>query len=694
MKQLTISAFAALAIMVHCSSALGAEPLQDAFQIKVEPNHPWRPPFGLARIDGPVTVTVTCTRNWLPARGFHLDSFRNGEVVSRHIVRFPRQAPLVIRRQLKAWPDEVVFRPAGSSLREEEVTRARVVPPAFEADAIARPDQIVNPIDLGTVLFPENRLLLGPGQNAAVEVAAICRDRDIIKGRVSVWFESNPADVTSKPIELKREQRLTSHLAVPEQRKHRDVLRVAIFDAKSQELWTKEIHTRSVVSGPALPAFGATEMKLDYELPIAVYEKGQGGEHAELKYADGWDPKFNDVVVSFPNGARFVFWRGASYIPFWAGRHNTGFTYEWAESSPPEEGGYVDCVEPLMDKELRYSRVEIVESTAARVHVRWTYQSCDFNYKVWGDAMQEDFYFYPDGFGTRVLTLKSTPGIEFEVSELIVLSAAEAYPLDVLPENLVDFIFLDGEKRELKFPQRERAATDFANHNSLPVIYRVRIHKDEKLTPIYYSPWDQSLPYRIYLPFEHQGEFVTMAYWGSHWPLSRGQNTGHRGRVNDGIHVAPAHNSIMTWGSYLRPEPLKDEPFFGTDALGKKRQLQLQVFTWLIGMTDANDAQLLDRAKSYSTAPPLKIEGAKSVVWNPLNRSFTIDANQVRLELIPNGVCVNPAFDLGQRPGSLTSVQLGGEEVSRENYAWDGKLLWLEAKLTRPSKLRIEFDTN
>ena len=39
-----------------------------------------------------------------------------------------------------------------------------------------------------------------------------------------------------------------------------------------------------------------------------------------------------------------------------------------------------------MDKELRYGRVEIMESTAARVHVRWTYQSTDLHYKVWGDG--------------------------------------------------------------------------------------------------------------------------------------------------------------------------------------------------------------------------------------------------------------------------------------------------------------------
>jgi len=36
-----------------------------------------------------------------------------------------------------------------------------------------------------------------------------------------------------------------------------------------------------------------------------------------------------------------------------------------------------------MDKELRYGRVQVLESTTARVHVRWTYQSTDFLYQVW-----------------------------------------------------------------------------------------------------------------------------------------------------------------------------------------------------------------------------------------------------------------------------------------------------------------------
>ena len=105
-----------------------------------------------------------------------------------------------------------------------------------------------------------------------------------------------------------------------------------------------------------------------------------------------------------------------------------------------------------MDKELRYSRVELVESTPSRVHVRWTYQSTDFNYKVWGDSPVEDYYFYPDGFGTRVLNVRSAPGARYEVQEIIVLTPQAAFPYQVLHPNMADILFIDGVKREITFP--------------------------------------------------------------------------------------------------------------------------------------------------------------------------------------------------------------------------------------------------
>ena len=66
-----------------------------------------------------------------------------------------------------------------------------------------------------------------------------------------------------------------------------------------------------------------------------------------IDYHTAWDAALNDVVVFLPNGARFVFWRGSSYIPFWATKNNVGLCYEWAETTPPPDG--VDCVEDAQD---------------------------------------------------------------------------------------------------------------------------------------------------------------------------------------------------------------------------------------------------------------------------------------------------------------------------------------------------------
>src|SRR4029077_20707903 len=197
--------------------------------------------------------------------------------------------------------------------------------------------------------------------------------------------------------------------------------------------------------------------------------------YSRLPYDEGWDPKRKDVVVWLPNGARFVFWRGSSYIPFWAGKHNTGACHEWAEIISQPQGA-VDCVEPLMDKELRYGRVEIVESTAARVRVRWTYQSTDFHYKVWGDSAVEDYTFYPDGFGTRVVNLKADPKNDYELSEFIILTPQATYPFAVLPDNPVDALFLDGRKHSFRFPNPIGNAVKKPEPGGVPAIYRLRLH--------------------------------------------------------------------------------------------------------------------------------------------------------------------------------------------------------------------------
>ena len=78
--------------------------------------------------------------------------------------------------------DELVLSVHATRGRRQPVELARQSDRDFaelEADAIARPDAIVNPVDLGTILVPAGWLLLGPGQSATLEVAAISRTRDL-----------------------------------------------------------------------------------------------------------------------------------------------------------------------------------------------------------------------------------------------------------------------------------------------------------------------------------------------------------------------------------------------------------------------------------------------------------------------------------------------------------------------------------
>jgi hypothetical protein len=561
----------------------------------------------------------------------------------------------------------------------------------IEAEAVARPGQILNPVDLGTILVPNDWLLLGGKQSAHVTVAAISHDRSEADARIRAWFARQPDKAVSKPFSLTANKRIEVSLvldSIPPD-VDRDDLRVAIERADGTVIWEKTIPTMLVHSPPAWPRFGAVTTKLRYDAPISV--RHEDGHFSTLDYTKGWDASFNDVVVCLPGGERFVFWRGSCYIPFWAGRHNTGLSYEWAETKPPADG-FKDCVEPLMDKELRYSRVEIIESTSSRIHVRWTYQSCDFNYKIWGDAATEDFYFYPDGFGSRVLTLQSALNSEYELSEFIILTPPGAYPFNVLPTNLVDILFLDGEQRKIEFPYDPARQGAKLKSRDMTAVYRARLHKDDDATAIYFHPTDRQLPPVVFAGFIDHGQVVTPCYWGSHWPLGRGQTTG--GAIDGRIQSTPSHNSVMSW-AMQQPEPLREAHLETLDTLGRAKPMRRQTWAWLIGLTNSPDARLLEWAKSFSGPPALEMTGAR-LAAEPFvleRRAMGIEAksDDIVLTMRPSQVCVNPVFDIAKGAEKLREVRFNGAILPPDQWTWDGKTLWVEATFTQAATLQLRF---
>jgi len=659
-------------------------------QILVDAAHPWQPPFGLDRVGRPLTIEVESKAKTRPPRDYAIVTIQDGKVSAHHKVDFSNSTPFIGRVTLEHWPEEIaLFR--GTENSSEEVARRKITLPPLEADAVAKPDSVFNPIDLGTVLVPADQLLLAGGQRGYVDVAAISRAQDFPVIRVEVWFASAPGQRSSRTISLEKNRRSQFRVPLPivSSSRTRDVLHVSLRENK-KELWEKSIATMIVPPKPNWPRFGAVETKLRYDAPIPI--RRPDGVFDSLPYEQGWDDQLKDVVVFLPDGSRFVFWRGSSYVPFWAGRYNTGLTYEWAETTPPPDA-FVDSVEPLMDKQLRYGRVEIVESTESKVHVRWKYQSCDFNYKIWGDWAVEDFYFYPDGFGTRVVTLTSSPEREYELIEFIILTSQSTYPLNVLPRNLVDVLFLDGQKRSLQFPFLEPQDSENRKTREVPAVWRIRLHKEESKTAISFSPRETHQPFAFFAPLRDRHQLVTPVYWGNHWPLTRGAPTGQG--INDAVHKTPAHNSIMTWGFHLRPEPLESQMVDTKDTLGKKRRMHVQKFAWLIGMTDDSDARLLERAQSYAQPPDISVTGGVYEGWKADLRAHQIAVAEstVMIRIKPRVPCVNPVFNLTSASDKLRAVTLDERLLLRKDYAWDGRTLWLDTDITRTATLQLTFES-
>ncbi|HVA00549.1 MAG TPA: hypothetical protein VMV34_02735 [Terriglobia bacterium] len=105
------------------------------------------------------------------------------------------------------------------------------------------------------------------------------------------------------------------------------------------------------------------------------------------------------VVVETGTPHRLVCWSEAQYVPFWD-IDGVWVTTEWLETlgvnSPYD-------FEPISDKQLRYTHVEIIEAGPARAVLHWRYAVCDTLERIFhGNTTAEEFHVvYPDGITVR-----------------------------------------------------------------------------------------------------------------------------------------------------------------------------------------------------------------------------------------------------------------------------------------------------
>jgi len=123
------------------------------------------------------------------------------------------------------------------------------------------------------------------------------------------------------------------------------------------------------------------------ELPrIPDGQKSFRAYYTRLNYTKEWEQKwrvgeFADVLVTFDSSdIGFVFWRGTNYIPHWITENGIWYNNQFVERRSWGVVGTSGCVEPLSDKQCRYSHVRIIENNEARKIIHWRYAPVDVEY--------------------------------------------------------------------------------------------------------------------------------------------------------------------------------------------------------------------------------------------------------------------------------------------------------------------------
>lgn len=420
----------------------------------------------------------------------------------------------------------------------------------------------------------------------------------------------------------------------------------------------REEYTLHVADGAGSARFGARTADLRYTLPIKDGDRTRTWE--ELW---GQSDK-RDVVVSFENSvARLVFWRGCSYVPCWA-LPEAWLTYEWLEAEP-----YFfeadDCVEPLQDRDCKYSRVEIVSSTPARAVVKWSYALTDFQGKIIQDEHAEEVWtLYPDGVGTRYLRGFYKGGWH-ENQEFIVINRPGRRASQALDPQALTFYNLQGDVQKPVWPK-----PGFSLEGWPQVITVVNIGQGPK-------------PFMVTLDAPQQVKVWANPYLDKpdifnsypHWPVTRGMRTSWLSDPAD--FARPTHSNLAN---------LVNAPIRETE--------EEKDFLWLIGVAGKDEDAV---AAAGSWLKPGRITaglGAVAGEYSQIERAYVVmarpQATQCSFTLAPvdGGTITNPAFVIKDWTGRCM-VEVPGADRVVAGQEGEQLVVWIRGQFDKTVQVTL-----
>jgi hypothetical protein len=429
---------------------------------------------------------------------------------------------------------------------------------------------------------------------------------------------------------------------------------------------------------------------------------GFGAYYTRLKFTDAWDaPRRDgpdsDVVVLFDDRPwKCMFWRGTSYIPHWVTENGIWYTNEFNETWG---NGALGCAEPMADKQTRFSRVSIVENSAARVVVHWRYALADTRNVLaridplsgWGDWSDEYHIIYPDGIGVRKICLWSTqPREPHEFQESIVLIPPGARPEDVIQTEAVTMVNLQGESHVYSWAEHAPDKIDQPASANIEVINVRSAARPFLIVPDEpFEVYGEKHAAPLFRPFNSEIKREHSLFpWYNHWPVAQIPSDGRWATHPDRV----AHSSLTTG---LEWKDWANTPNSRTRIM-------------LNGLTERPAERLAEVARSWLRAPELQIIAGRvnSKGYDRSERAYLLECTDpqhtgiTRLALAASSEhpLYNPAFIIkswGNRP---VKVSLDGRELKdgpdlrtaiRRQIDGDDLIVWLKLESTQPLQLAL-----
>lgn len=460
---------------------------------------------------------------------------------------------------------------------------------------------------------------------------------------------------------------------------------VRIFDAALPDEAIARAHARH--PSPPPPDLGPRIM------PSGPPGPGRfGAYYTQLQYYPEWDALWQvgshpDVIVRFDGSpARLVFWRGTQYGPAWVTGNNLWMADQSVEGYDPDF-----TWEHMNDKQNRYSHVRIIEQSDARVVVHWRYAPVNVLDRLWkpdektgnGAWVDEYYYIYPDARGIRKVTwARGRLGSPVQFQESLPLAHAGQLQGEVIHPDYVTVGNLKGERRVFRYVENPAEET----RTGLPEDLTIQMHNLKSAQK----------PFIVFEPGARMGylrdlDIISLSRppHHSHWPVAQIPSDGRSNQALDG----PGH---------LLGFPISQPPI--------REAGDREWWSGLYGMTDEPFDALVSVARSWSSAPDLRITGSefgtsgfdrseRAYMLSRLGRA--VPGGPLRFELLASSErpVRNVALVIENWGEAGATLHVDGRAVRRgPTYRYGHRqtltgtdlIVWIELSRDRPVRLALE----